>query len=187
VAAGILQVDEAGKSRIRRNLHGEVDHPIKDVAKGTVHAAGRLDDSDKLSHMGNKPVDVEGLGTARDTDPRQGISRRPAVDQGTTGGRPGDARLEPVQGGLARLCGDETDAEKLGGRNHEDICNSSNVDSKVLEEKLVPHLLGDVGPNRPQVDEDGKALEIGHMMQGSGSSSRQADQLGGAATGSSYF
>jgi hypothetical protein len=140
-----------------------------------------------LSHMGNKPVDVEGLGTARDPDPRQGISRRPAVDQGTASGRPGNACLEPVQGSLARLSGDETDAEELGGRNHEDICNSSNVDSKVLKEKLVSLLLGDVGPNRPQVDEDGKALEIGHMMQGSGSSSRQAVRLGGAAAGSSYF
>ncbi len=75
MATSILQVNEDGEGRIRRNLHGEVNDPIKDVAKGTVHATGRLDDPTELGHMGNKPVDVEGLGTARDSDPRQGISR----------------------------------------------------------------------------------------------------------------
>jgi hypothetical protein len=56
-----------------------------------------------------------------------------------------------------------------------------------LEKKLVSLLLGNVGPNHPQVNEDGEALEISHMMQGSGSSSRQTIRLGDAASGSSYF
>jgi hypothetical protein len=34
MATSILQVNEAGEGRIRGNLHGEVNHPIKDVAKG---------------------------------------------------------------------------------------------------------------------------------------------------------
>jgi hypothetical protein len=42
--------------------------------------------------------------------------------------------------------------------HHEDVSNSGLINCQILEERLVPLLLGEVGPNSPQVDEDSKAL-----------------------------
>jgi hypothetical protein len=39
VAGLILEVNEARQRRIRRDLHGKVNHPIEHVAEGAVHAA----------------------------------------------------------------------------------------------------------------------------------------------------
>jgi hypothetical protein len=63
-----------------------VDHPVKHVAKRAVHAASRLHDTAILGHIGDKPVDVEGLGAAQEADSREGIGRLPSVGQGAGGG-----------------------------------------------------------------------------------------------------
>jgi hypothetical protein len=49
-----------------------------------------------------------------------------------------------------------------------DVSDSSDVHSEILEEKLIPLLLGYIGPDRAQVDADSKALNVGDMMKGVG-------------------
>ncbi len=39
---------------------------------------------------------------------------------------------------------------------------------------MIPLLLCDIGPDSSQVDEDGKALQVGYMMERSGGNGRQA-------------
>ncbi len=95
--------------------------------------------------------------------------------------------MEPVQGGLAGLGGDEADAEKLRGGDHEHVRDGGDVHGQVLEKKLVPLFLGEIGLNRPQVDEDGEALEIGDMMQRGGGGGRRAVRQSRAPTGCSNF
>jgi hypothetical protein len=129
----ILEVNEARQRRIRRNLHGEVNHPIEHIAERAVHAAGRLDDTAILSHVGDQPVDGQSLGAPGYPDTRERIGRRPTVDQGAASGRPADAHLELVQGSLAGLGGDEADTQQLGRGDHEDISNSGDVHSQILQ------------------------------------------------------
>jgi hypothetical protein len=181
----VLEVNEARQRRIRRNLHGEVDHPIEHVAEGAIHTASRLDDTAILGHVGDQPVNGQGLGAPRYPDTREGVGWRPTVDQGAASGRPGDARLELVQGGLAGLGGNKADTQQLGGGDHEDISNSGNVHSQILQKKLVPILLGEARPDRTEVDEDGEALEVGDVVKRRGGGGGQAVCLGRATTGSS--
>jgi hypothetical protein len=110
-----------------------VNHPIEHVAEGAVHAASRLDDAAILGHVGDQPVDGQSLGAPGYPNTREGIGRRPTVDQGAASGRPGDAHLELVQGGLAGLGGDKADTQQLGRRDHEDISNSGDVHSQILQ------------------------------------------------------
>jgi hypothetical protein len=62
MATGVLQIDETGQHGVRLDLHGEVDNAIKDIAQRAVHAARRLDDTPILGHVGDQPLDAEGLG-----------------------------------------------------------------------------------------------------------------------------
>ncbi len=77
--------------------------------------------------------------------------------------------------------------QELGRGHHEDISNSNNVNSEVLEEKLIPLLLGEIGPDSLQVDEDGEILQVGDMMKRSGGRGGQAVHLRFASTGDSSF
>jgi hypothetical protein len=81
VASSILVVNEAGQGGVWRDLHGEVHHSIEHIAEGAVHIAGRLHDSAILSHMGDEPVIVKGLGKARNANTGEGIQRQPTVHQ----------------------------------------------------------------------------------------------------------
>jgi hypothetical protein len=185
VAALILEVNEARQRRIRRNLHGKVYHPIEHIAEGAVHAASWLDDTAVLGHVGDQPVDGQSLGAAGNPDTREGVGRRPTVDQGAASGRPGNAHLEFIQGGLARLGGDKANTQQLGGGDHEDISNGGNIHSQVLQEELVPVLLGEARPDSAEVDEDGESLEVGDVVKRSGGGGGQAVRLGCATTRSS--
>jgi hypothetical protein len=123
-----------------------------------------LDDTAILGHVGDQPVDRQGLGAPRHPDTRERIGRRPTVDQGAASGRPGNAHLELVQGGLAGLGGNKADTQQLGRGDHEDISNSSDVHGQILQQKLIPVLLGEARPDSTEVDEDSEALKIGDMV-----------------------
>ncbi len=163
-----------------------MDNAIKDIAQRAVHATRRLNDPAILGHVGDQPLNTESLGAPSDAHARQGVGRRPPIDDGAASGRPGDACLELVQGSLAGLGGDEPDAKKLGGRDHEHVGDSGDVHSQVLQEELVTLLLGQVGLNSTQVDKDSKALKIGDMVErgggGGGRRSTVAEPLRVAAT-----
>ncbi len=153
VAASILQVDEARQHSIRQDLHSEMDNAIKDITQRSVHATRRLDDTPILGHVGDQPLDAEGLGAPSNADERQRVRRRPPIDDGTASGRPGNSCLELVQGSLAGLGGDEPDAEKLGGGDHEHVGDGGDVHGQVLQEELVALLLRQVRPDCTEVDE----------------------------------
>jgi hypothetical protein len=144
-----------------------------------------LDDAAILGHVGDQPVDGQSLGAPRNPDTREGVGRRPTVDQGSASGRPGDAHLEFIQGGLARLGGDKANTQQLGGGDHEDISNSGNIHSQILQKKLIPVLLGEARPDSTEVDEDGEALKVGDVVERRGGGGGQAVRLGRATTGSS--
>jgi hypothetical protein len=160
-------------------------HPVEHVAEGAVNAAGRLDDAAVLGHVGDQPIDGQGLGAPRDSHTQEGVRRRPTIDQGAASGRPGDAHLEFVQGSLAGLGGDEANTQKLGGGDHEHISNSGNIHSQILQKELVPVLLSEARPDSTEVDEDGEPLKVGDVVERSGGGGGQAVRLGRAATGSS--
>ncbi len=89
---------------------------------------------------------------------KTGSWRAPTQRPGAANSRPGDTGLEIIQGRLAWLGGYEADLQKLGGRHHEDISNSNDVHSEILEEKLIPLLLRLIGPDRLQVNENSKKM-----------------------------
>ncbi len=66
MAASVLQVDEAGQHCIRQNLHGEMDNAVEDITQRAVHATRRLDDTPILGHVGDQPLNTEGLGAPSD-------------------------------------------------------------------------------------------------------------------------
>jgi hypothetical protein len=187
MAAGVLQVDEAGQHSIRLNLHGEVDNAVKDVTQRAVHATRRLDDTPILGHVGDQPLNAEGLGAPSNAHARQGVGRRPAVDDGAASGRPGNTCLELVQGSLARLGGDEAEAEELGRGDHEHVRDGGDVHGQVLQEELVALLLGQVGLDCTEIDENGKSLKIGDMVERGGGGGRRAVRRRRAPAGSSNF
>jgi hypothetical protein len=100
-SSGVFKIDEAGERRIWRDLHGKVDHAVEHIAEGAVHATGGLHNTPILGHVGHQPVDVKCLGAPRHTNTGERIRRRPAIDEGAASGRPRDASLEFIQGGLA--------------------------------------------------------------------------------------
>jgi hypothetical protein len=62
VAASVLEIDEAGQHRTRWDRHGKQRHSIKDISPGNlVHASSRWDHPATLGHMGDPPVNIEGL------------------------------------------------------------------------------------------------------------------------------
>jgi hypothetical protein len=93
--------------------------------------------------------------------------------------------LELVQGSLAGLSGDKTNAKELTGRRHEHINGLDNVHSEVLEEELVSLLLREVGPDRTEIDENGESLQVGNVGKRGGGGGGQVICLGGACTGNS--
>jgi hypothetical protein len=137
--------------------------------------------------VGDQPLDAEGLGAPSNAHARQGVRRRPAVDDGTASGRPGNTCLELVQGSLARLGGDEADAEELGGGDHEHFGDGGDVHGQVLQEELVALLLRQVRLDRTEVDENGESLEIGDMVKRGGGGGRRAVRRRRAPAGSSNF
>jgi hypothetical protein len=186
-ATSVLKINEAGKDSLRQNLHRKVDNAVKDIAQGAVHATRRLDDTPILGHVGDQPLNVESLSAPSDTHARQGVRRRPAVDDGAASSRPGDARLELVQGSLAGLGGDKPDSKELRRGDHKHVRDGSDVHGEVLKEKLVTLLLGEIGPNSTQINKNGKALKIGDMVERGGGGGRQAVRRRRAPAGSSNF
>ncbi len=59
----------------------------------------------------------------------------------------------------------EPDTKKMGGGHHEDISDISRANAKIIEQEGVALLLGEVGAGRPQVDEDGKPLKLGDVVE----------------------
>jgi hypothetical protein len=161
----ILNVDEVGKSDVVMQLDGEVDNAIKDVSKGAVHPPGGLNHPPKLGHIGGHPVRVEMGRTAQDTDHGQGVSWRPAVDQGPIGRLPGDSHLELSQGGQARPLSMEANSKKLRRGHHEDIGDISRVNTEVPQEEGIALLLGQVGSGSLQINEDSMSLQIGNVVE----------------------
>jgi hypothetical protein len=86
VTTSVLKVDEARQHSLWQDLHSKVDNAIKDIAQGAVHAARRLDDPPILGHVGDQPLNAEGLGAPSDAHTRQGVGRRPAIDDGAASG-----------------------------------------------------------------------------------------------------
>jgi hypothetical protein len=62
----------------------------------------------------------------------------------------------------------EPDTKKLGGGHHEDVSDISRVNAKILEEKRVPLLRGQVGACRTQADEDSMPMQVGDVVQRGG-------------------
>jgi hypothetical protein len=178
MATGVLKINEARQDSLWQNLHRKVNNAIKDIAQGAVHATRRLDDTPILGHVGNQPLNVESLSAPSNTHARQGVRRRPAVDDGATSSRPGDACLELVQGSLAGIGGDEPDTKELRRGDHKHIRDGGDVHGEILKEKLITLLLGEIGLNSTQINKNSKALKIGDMMERSGGGGRQA--IGGA-------
>jgi hypothetical protein len=187
MTAGVLEVDETGQHGVRLNLHGEVDNAVKDITQGAVHATRRLDDTAILGHVGDQPLDIEGLVAPSNAHARQGVGRRPAIDDGAASGRPGDACLELVQGSLAGLGGDEPDTKELGRGDHEHVGDGGDVHGQVLQEELVSLLLRQVRLNCTEIDEHGKPLKVGDMVERSGGGGRRAVRRRRAPAGSSNF
>jgi hypothetical protein len=187
VTTGVLKIDEARQHSLWQDLHSKVNNAIKDIAQRAVHAARRLDDTPILGHVGDQPLDAEGLGAPSNAHARQGVRRRPAVDDGAASGRPGNTCLELVQGSLARLGGDEADAEELGGGDHEHVRDGGDVHGQVLQEELVALLLRQIGLNSAQSDKNSEALKIGDMMKRSGGGGGQAVRRRRAPAGRSNF
>jgi hypothetical protein len=187
MAAGVLQVNEARQHSIRQNLHDEMDNAVEDITKRAVHTMRRMNDTPILGHVGDQPLNTEGLGTPSNADARQGVGWRPPVDDGAASGRPGDARLELVQGSLAGLGGNEPDTKKLGGGDHEHVSDGGNVHGQVLQEELVTLLLRQIGLDSTQVNEDGKTLKVGDMMERCGGGGGQAVCRRRAPAGRSNF
>jgi hypothetical protein len=53
VAPSVLEVNEAKQDCIRQDLHGEVDHSIKNIPQRAVHTVGRLH---AHGHVGGQPA-----------------------------------------------------------------------------------------------------------------------------------
>ncbi len=66
VTASVLKIDEARQHSLWQDLHSKVNNAIKDIAQRVVHTARRLDDSPILGHVGDQPLNAEGLGAPSD-------------------------------------------------------------------------------------------------------------------------
>jgi hypothetical protein len=187
MATGVLKMNEDRQDSLWQDLHRKVNNAIKDIAQRAVHATRRLDDTPILGHVGDQPLDVESLGAPSNTHARQGIRRRPAIDDGAASRRPGDACLELVQGSLAGLGGDEPNMKELRRGDHKHVRDGGNVHGEILKEKLVTLLLEEIGLNSAQINKNSEALEIGDMMERIGGGGRQAIRRRRAPAGSSNF
>jgi hypothetical protein len=66
----------------------------------------------------------------------------------------------------------------LSRRHYENVRGRGNVYSEVLEEKLIPLLVGEARPDRVEINENSEALQIGNVMKQGWGGCMQGDPPG---------